>query len=197
MAPNPDPFASFGELYERAREVVKGRDFNAMTVASVDEQGRPSARVVLLKDFDRRGFVFYTNHQSRKGRQLLARPQMAIVFYWPELEYQVRIEGSADAVSDEEADAYFASRARGSQIGAWASKQSETLPNREVLLARVAEFEKKFHGAPVPRPPHWSGFRVAPLMIEFWKNEPSRLHQRTVYERPTVRAAWATRSLYP
>lgn len=197
MAPNPNPFASFGELFERAREVVKGRDFNAMTVATVDEQGRPSARVVLLKDFDERGFVFYTNHQSRKGRHILARPEMALVFYWPELDYQVRVEGRGDRVTDVEADAYFHSRARGSQIGAWASKQSETLPNREELHRRVAEFEKKFAGTSVPRPPHWSGFRVVPVAIEFWKNEPSRLHQRTLYERADARSPWVTRLLYP
>lgn len=197
MAPNPNPFASFKELFERAREVVKGRDFNAMTVATVDEDGRPSARVVLLKGFDERGFVFYTNHQSRKGRQSLARPDIALVFYWPELEYQVRVEGRADKVTDAEADAYFQSRARESQIGAWASKQSETLPSREALLERVAQFEKKFAGVNVPRPPQWSGFRVVPMAIEFWKNEPSRLHQRTLYERPDARSGWTTRLLYP
>lgn len=192
-----DPFTFFGELYEAARTRVTGRDFNGMTVATVDEEGKPSARVVLLKDFDARGFVFYTNQKSRKGREILRTPWMALVFYWPELEYQVRIEGRANVVSDEEADAYFASRARGSQLGAWASKQSETLASREELLGRYADFEKKYDGKAVPRPPHWSGFRVAPLRIEFWKNEPSRLHQRTVYERADERSPWATRLLYP
>lgn len=192
-----DPFSLFAQLYERARDTVKGRDFNAMTVASVDAQGRPSARVVLLKDFDARGFVFYTNQQSRKGRELLARPDVALVFYWPELEHQVRVEGRAAVVSAEEADAYFQTRARSSQLGAWASSQSETLSSREELLRRVAELEAKYEGKPVPRPPHWSGFRVVPSAIEFWKNEPSRLHQRTLFEREGPGARWSSRLLYP
>lgn len=197
MSSSSDPFSFFGDLFERARAAVKGRDFNGMTVATVDERGRPSARVVLLKDFDARGFVFYTNHNSRKGRDLIERPFACLVFYWPELEYQVRIDGEVHVVSDEEADAYFRSRPRGSQLGAWASKQSDTLPDREELLERYRGFEKKYEGKDVPRPPHWGGFRLVPTSIEFWKNEPSRLHQRTLFERASESAPWTQRLLYP
>ncbi|MFL5318375.1 MAG: pyridoxamine 5'-phosphate oxidase [Myxococcaceae bacterium] len=192
-----DPFQRFSELFEKARATIKGRDFNAMTIASVDGHGRPSARIVLLKGFDEKGFVFYTNLQSRKGRELLGQRRASLVFWWPEIEHQVRIDGTVSQVSDEEADAYFASRARGSQIGAWASKQSETLDSREELDARVAEFEKKFDGKQVPRPPHWSGLRITPLLIEFWKNEPSRLHQRLIFERDSEAQPWRTRQAYP
>lgn len=192
-----DPIQRFRELFEQAKTAIKGRDYNAMTVASVSEQGRPSARVVLLKDFSEEGFVFYTNLESRKGRELLDQEFAALCFWWPELEYQIRIEGTVTQVPDEEADAYFASRPRGSQIGAWASRQSEPLPSREELFERVAEVEEQYKDQPVPRPPHWSGLRVQPLSIEFWKNETSRLHQRWLYQRTNGNDGWTMRLLYP
>lgn len=172
-------------------------DPTAMTVATVDATGRPSARTVLLKAHDARGFVFYTNFDSRKGRQLAANPQAALLFLWKTLreQVQVRIEGSIEPVSVAEADAYFATRPRPSQVGAWASLQSQTLPSREVFEARFAAFEQRFAGGDVPRPPHWSGFRVVPELIEFWYGAKFRLHDRHQYER--IDGAWSQRLLYP
>ena len=189
-----DPFTRFGELLERAR-ASEIPEPNALTLATVGGDGRPSSRVVLLRGFDTHGFAFYTNLGSRKARELAGNPHAALCFHWEPLEVQIRIEGAAEPVSDDEADAYFALRPRGSQIGAWASRQSEPLPNRDELEERVWEAEARFADQPIPRPPFWSGFRVVPDRFEFWYGQPSRLHHRDVY----VRAAngWMTYNLYP
>ena len=172
-------------------------DPTAMTLATADAKGRPSARTVLLKHVDEQGFVFYTNFDSRKGRQLAANPQAALLFLWKTLREQVqaKIEGTVEPVTAAEADAYFASRPRESQIGAWASLQSQTLDSRETFEARIVEFTAKFDGGPVARPPHWSGFRVVPEMIELWYGAKYRLHERQRYAR--VDGRWTKRMLYP
>jgi pyridoxamine 5'-phosphate oxidase len=167
----------------------------AFALATVGPDGQPSVRILLLKGVDEQGFVFYTNLEGRKGRELLAHPRAALCFHWQHLEEQVRVEGEATTVSDEEADAYFASRARGSQLGAWASLQSRPIEHPGDLERRLAEFEARFAGGPVPRPPHWSGFRVPPARIEFWKNQPSRLHVRHRYTREGE--GWRVETLYP
>ena len=170
----------FDALYKRAAAC----DLNepaAVTVATVDADGCPSARVVLLKGYDASGFVFYTNTLSRKGYELAANPHVAMCFFWDPLMEQVRVEGRVSSVTDAEADAYWNSRHPGSQIGAWASDQSEPLESRETLEARVAAFAERFGDGPVPRPSHWSGYRVAPIRIEFWCSLPNRLHERTCY----------------
>ena len=169
----------------------------AMTVATADPDGRPHARTVLLKAHDARGFVFYTNFGSDKGRQLTANPQAALLLHWKHVRdgVQVRIEGTVEPVSLAEADAYFATRPRESQLGAWASLQSQTLPKRSVFDARLAAYEKEFAGRDVPRPPHWSGFRVVPERFEFWYGARFRLHERDVYERAD--GAWSRRQLFP
>ncbi len=168
----------------------------AMSIASSDPGGQLSVRTVLLKEFDERGFIFYTNFQSNKGRQLLANPVCAACFHWKAMERQVLIEGSASPVSEQEADAYFASRPRGSQIGAWASNQSQPLASRSDLESKVAEYERRFSDSEVPRPPHWSGFRIAPTMIEFWQGQSSRLHDRHRYSQQAD-GAWEVQRLNP
>lgn len=192
-----DPIAHFAALLAEAQRVDRARlaEPTAMTLATVDDAGRPSARIVLLKDVDARGFVFYTNYESRKGRELLAHPWAALCFHWQPMERQVRVEGSVERVTDAEADAYFASRARMSRIGAWASRQSATLATDAELQQRVREVEARFAGGDVPRPPNWSGFRVVPERIEFWRGRPYRLHERILYERDDT--GWRVRRLFP
>lgn len=197
QAPPADPIAHFIALLAEARRVDRTLlpEPTAMTLATVDDAGHPSARIVLLKDVDTRGFVFYTNYESRKGRELLAHPWAALCFHWQPMERQVRVEGRVERVSDAEADAYFASRARMSRIGAWASRQSATLESDAELQRRVQEVEARFAGGEVPRPPNWSGFRVVPQRIEFWRGRPYRLHERLLYERDDT--GWRVRRLFP
>jgi pyridoxamine 5'-phosphate oxidase len=190
----PDPIERFAAIYTRAAAGYP-YDVTAVTLATVDEQGGPSARVVLLKGFDARGFVFYTNRESRKGRELQANPRAALCAYWPHLGEQVRVEGAVELVSDAESDAYFASRPRESQLGAWASQQSAPLDSRELLLAAVHELDVRYRGREVPRPPHWGGYRLCPTRIEFWTSGEFRLHDRIVYIREGN--GWRTERLYP
>lgn len=192
-----DPIAIFKDAFVRAQSVDRKLlpDPSAMSLATVGEDGSPSLRIVLLKGVDEHGFVFYTNLESRKGRELRARPRASLCFYWAPLDLQVRIDGSVTPVSDDEADEYFASRSRGSQIGAWASRQSAVIAAAGELDARVARYEEEYAGRDVPRPSFWSGFRVHPETIEFWENRANRLHQRTRYTR--VADGWRAETLYP
>jgi len=187
-----DPIALFSRLYADAAHTCHEPD--AMVLSTVDVDGRPSGRYVLLKAVDARGFVFYTNFGSRKSRALEAHPHAALTFYWPP-ETQVRVEGRVERAADGEADAYFATRPREFQIGAWASQQSDELPSRAELEARVQEAAARFSGTPVPRPPFWGGFRVVPDLIEFWTRDPHRLHTRIRYTRCDGR--WAHSLLFP
>ena len=191
-----DPFALFADWFEAAK-AAEPNDPSAMTLATADADGAPDARMVLLKGVDERGFVFYTNSESAKGLQLAANPQAALLFHWKSLRRQVRVRGPVEPVTDEEADAYFATRARDSQIGAWASDQSRPMEGRFVLERRAAELALKFGIGKVPRPPHWTGYRVAPLRMEFWRDRPFRLHDRLVFERPATGASWARSRLFP
>jgi pyridoxamine 5'-phosphate oxidase len=192
-----DPIARFQELLAEAqgmpRDVIP--EPTAFALATVGDGGRPSIRMVLLKHVDRAGFVFYTNLESRKGRELRENPRAAMTFHWAPMERQVRIEGDVSPVSAEEADEYFATRPRGSQIGAWASQQSRPIASSGDLERRVAEFHAKFEGMEVPRPPFWSGFRLTPSVIEFWKGKPNRLHDRQLFVRDGT--DWKVERLYP
>lgn len=193
-----EALATFATLFEEARASDEPEP-TAMTVASSTPDGRVSARTVLLKGFDARGFVFYTHLDGRKGLELQHNPQAALLLLWKRLRdggVQVRVEGSVVIVGDAEADAYFASRPRLSQIGAWASQQSQTLASREVFEQRIERYEQEFDGRGVPRPPDWSGFRVAPRSIEFWYGAKFRLHERWLYERDQA-GEWSKRMLYP
>ncbi len=189
-----DPFALFAAWFAEA-QASEPNDPNAMTLATVGGSGLPAARIVLLKDWDTAGFVFYTNKESRKGDELAATGRAALLFHWKSLHRQIRIEGTVAHVTDAEADAYYASRARVSRLGAWASIQSRPLPARAELEARLARFEAEYPSEAIPRPPYWSGYRVAPAHFEFWQDMPFRLHDRTVFDRDG--SAWKEGKLYP
>jgi pyridoxamine 5'-phosphate oxidase len=191
-----NPFVVFAEWLSAARK-SEANDPNAMALATADESGMPDVRMVLLKDLDADGFVFYTNLESGKGVQLAANPQAALCFHWKSLRRQVRVRGTISKVSDQEADEYFASRARDSRIGAWASAQSRPLEDRFALEKSVAAHALKFGLGEVPRPAFWSGFRLTPIRIEFWRDKPFRLHDRLVFERTSADEAWSTVKLYP
>ncbi|MEO3435050.1 pyridoxamine 5'-phosphate oxidase [Inquilinus sp. CAU 1745] len=197
-----DPFALFSLWFDDAK-AAEPADPNAMALATATPDGRPSVRIVLLKGLDGegaepRGFVFFTNLDSRKGGELRSNPHAALCFHWKSLTRQVRVEGPILPVSPAEADAYYATRPRGSRIGAWASDQSRPLADKAELVARVVEYEARFGDGDIPRPPHWSGFRLVPSRIEFWHDRPFRLHDRLVYHREAgTPARWRTERLYP
>lgn len=190
-----DPFALFDCWYVEARE-QEINDSNAMTLATADAQGRPSARMVLLKGHGRDGFVFYTNFEGRKAAELLANPQAALLFHWKSLRRQIRIEGAVERVDEATADAYFATRSRDSQLGAWASDQSRPLASREIFMARYEEMQQRFQGRDVPRPPYWSGFRLLAERMEFWQDREHRLHERWLFTR-NGDGGWNSGMLYP
>lgn len=189
-----EPFSLFGAWLKDA-EAAEVNDPNALALATVDEDGLPNVRMVLLKGFDAEGFVFYTNYESAKGRELLGQKKAAMVFHWKSLRRQIRIRGPVEPVSDAEADAYFESRPRGSRIGAWASKQSRPLEGRFALEKAVAEYTAKFGIGSIPRPDYWSGFRLKPLSIEFWHDRPFRLHDRVEFKR--IEGGWEKVRKYP
>ena len=188
-----DPIEQYLAAAENAQE--RGVDTVPAALATADPSGQPSVRIVLLRGVDRRGFVFFTNYDSRKGRELAANPNAALCQHWPTLEEQIRVEGAVERVSAEESDTYFAGRPRESQIGAWASQQSQPLESRDALEARIREIEKRFDGAVVSRPPFWGGFRIVPFTIEFWYGRAGRLHERLIYTRKGNR--WTTGWLFP
>jgi pyridoxamine 5'-phosphate oxidase len=191
-----DPFAIFAEWMKDA-ETAEPNDPNAMALATVDEEGLPNVRMVLLKGFDAHGFVFYTNFESQKGQEILGTMKGALCFHWKSLRRQVRVRGLVEPVTEAEADAYFNSRPRDSRIGAWASQQSRPLESRFALETAVAMYTAKFAIGEVPRPSHWSGFRVKPLSMEFWHDRPFRLHDRLVFRRPDPSSSWNKARLYP
>lgn len=196
-----DPFALFESWFAEAN-AREPNDPDAMALATVDISGAPNVRMVLLKGLDApghalRGFVFYTNAESAKGEELRANPNAALLFHWKSLRRQVRVRGAVTEVEAREADAYFATRPRDSQIGAWASRQSRPLESREELEQAIAAHAAKFDGKPVPRPPHWPGFRLTPVEIEFWRDRPFRLHDRLLFRRETADAGWTLERLYP
>ena len=196
IAAGADPFALFAEWMKQA-EASEPNDANAMALATADADGVPNVRMVLLKGADANGFVFYSNSHSIKGDELAANPKAALNFHWKSLRKVVRVKGAVTRVSDAEADAYFATRAKDSQIGAWASPQSRPMEGRFVFEKAIAEYALKFALTKVPRPPHWTGWRLTPLRIEFWRDRPFRLHDRLVYERAAPGEAWRTERLFP
>ena len=191
-----DPIALFGEWMEAAK-ASEPNDANAMSLATVDADGLPNVRQVLLKEVDERGFTFYSNSRSAKGKELVANPKAALLFHWKSLRRQVRLRGLVEHVSDAEADAYFATRARSSQIGAWASDQSEPMTGKLILEKRIAEYGLQFNIGKVPRPPHWLGYRLSPLSIEFWRDRPFRLHERLRFSRAGPAEPWTSTRLFP
>jgi pyridoxamine 5'-phosphate oxidase len=191
---DPDPIRQFHQWFEEAT-LSEIPEPNAMVLATASPDARPSARIVLLRGYDERGFVFFTNYESRKGRELDANPHAALVFHWHDLERQIRVEGPVVRSSAEESDAYFQSRPAGSRLGAWASRQSEVIADREILEARIRALELEYADRPIPRPEHWGGYRVVPTVIEFWQGRPSRLHDRLRYTRSE--GGWLIERLSP
>lgn len=191
-----EPVALFAEWLADAAK-SEPNDPNAVALATVDDNGLPDVRMVLLKGHDEHGFVFYTNFESAKGREILGSMKAAMCFHWKSLRRQVRLRGPVEVVSDEEADTYFASRPRGSRIGAWASKQSRPLESRFALEKAVAEYTARYAVGDIPRPPHWSGFRIRPTSMEFWHDRPFRLHDRVIFSRETPEGGWQKTRLYP
>lgn len=193
---DPDPIAQF-HLWFNEAVAAQLRDVNAMSLATASADGRPDVRIVLLKGISERGFVFYTNYQSEKGRQLTSNPQAALNFFWIQLERQVRINGAVEKTSREESETYFHSRPLGSQLGAWSSEQSEPVENRDVLDAQLAQTKARFGDGSIPLPPHWGGFRVLPATIEFWQGRTNRMHDRFRYTRQSDDGAWSIERLSP
>ncbi|MBY5559046.1 pyridoxamine 5'-phosphate oxidase [Rhizobium leguminosarum] len=191
-----EPFKLFAEWLKEA-EASEPNDPNAVALATVDEDGLPNVRMVLLKGFDNDGFVFYTNFESQKGREILGQKKAAMCFHWKSLRRQVRLRGPVEIVTDAEADDYFKTRARGSRIGAWASRQSRPLESRFALEKAVAEYTARYAIGEIPRPAHWSGFRIRPTSIEFWKDQKFRLHDRVEFRRPSPEGAWDKVRMYP
>jgi pyridoxamine 5'-phosphate oxidase len=196
ITPNEDPFALFDTWMEAARK-AEPDEANAMALATADANGRPNVRMVLLKAADKNGFVFYTNGESAKGVELAANPFAALCFHWKSLRRQVRVSGPVSRVSDAEADAYFATRPKDSQIGAWASPQSRPMEGRWTFEKEIDRYAAKYALSSVPRPPYWIGYRLAPLEIEFWRDRPFRMHDRLVYRRDSIEAPWITEKLFP